>query len=101
MSTQQYHLSLPIKYKQSNKQVKKIDMCNLAIHIGALGAIHIWKHLEIDHYQIALPAIFCLFLCFIVANFFRVRRIEENMAMMILEGVDLEEKKFFSRGFFS
>ena len=100
MSSRQNYQSLVEKHKGGNQIVKKLGTYGMFIQIGIIGAIYGWKHLEIGYYHFAAPILFSVSIYFLVKDFSILRRIEENMAQMILEGVELEIKnptfgKFF------
>ncbi len=92
MNIRQSYQSLVDKYKGGNQIIRKMGLYGLFIQIGAIGAINAWKPLQIGYYHIAVPALFTVSVYYLVKDFFVLRRIEENMGRMILEGIDHETK---------
>ncbi len=100
MNNHQTYQSLVDKYKGGVQFVKKLGTSGLVVQVAIIGFINGWKHLEIGYYKIAAPILFFLSLYFFVKDFITLRRIEENMAQMILDRVELEKQnsavgKFF------
>ncbi len=100
MNSRENYQSLADKYKSGVQLVKKLGTYGMILQVSTILVINSWKHLQIDYYMIAAPILFSLSIYFFVKDFFTLRRIEENMAQMILDGVELETKnaplgKFF------
>lgn len=92
MSHHQSYQSLVNKYKNGAQFVKKLGTASTLIQLGIIGFANGWKHLEIPYYTIFAPLLFSLSIYFLIKDFLVFRRIDENIARMILEGVDLEKK---------
>lgn len=92
MNIRQNYQDLVDKYRGGNQVIRRMGLYGLFIQIGAIGAVNAWKPLEIGYYHIAVPVLFAFSVYYLVKDFFVLRRIEENMARMILEGVDIETK---------
>lgn len=100
MNIRQNYQSLVDKYKGGNQIIKKMGLYGMIVQICIIMVIKSWKHVITDHYEIAGSLLFCLSIYFLVKDFIASLRIERIMALMILEGVDLETKnpgfgKFF------
>lgn len=100
MNIRQNYQSLVDKYKSGNQIIKKMGLYGMIIQICIIMVIKSWKHVVVDHYEIAGSLLFCLSIYFLVKDFIASLRIERNMTLMILEGVELETKnpgfgKFF------
>ena len=100
MNNRENYQSLVDKYRGGNQIIRKMGLYGMIIQICIIIVIKSWKHVGIGHYEIAGSLLFCLSVYFLVKDFITSLRIEKNMALMILEGVDLEAKnsalgKFF------
>jgi hypothetical protein len=100
MNNRVTYQSLVDRYKEGNRVIRKLGIYGLFIQIGAISVINAWKHLEMSYYHIAVPILFVLSIYYLVKDFFVLLRIEENMARMVLEGVDLEIKNVTFGNFF-
>lgn len=92
MNNQEKYQSLMAKYTSASQTIKKLGTTGMFMQIGIIGFIQGWKHLGIEHYKVAAPILFSLSFYLFVKDFIILRRIEENMAQMILDGVDFEKK---------
>jgi hypothetical protein len=90
MNTRQNYQSLVEKYKGGNQIIRKIGMYGMILQICIIMVIKSWNHVITSYYEIAAPLLFCLSIYFLVKDFVTLLRVEKNMALMILEGVDLE-----------
>jgi hypothetical protein len=100
MSSHQNYQSLVDRYKKDAQFVKKLGTFGMIVQVAIFGFVSGWEHLKIGHYEIAAPILFSLSLYFLVKDFLTSRRIEGNIAQMILDGVELEKRnptvgKFF------
>ena len=100
MNTHQNYQSLVEKYKSAAKFIKKLELLRMFIQIGIIVFISIWKRLGVGQYQIAAPILLSLSIYFLVKDFFTLRKNEENMAQIILDGVKLEIKNVTLGKFF-
>ncbi len=88
------------KYKGATQLVKKLGMAAMFLQVGIISFIHGWKHLDTESYKIAAPFLFALSIYFLIKDFRIFRRIEENVAQVILDGVELEKKNVGFGNFF-
>lgn len=93
MSAQKQHKSLTDKYKSADRFVKKLGLVGGMMQFSIIMVAFSWKHVPLDHYKVAFPALICLSLYLLAKDFLTLLRVEKNMAQMILEGVELEAKQ--------
>jgi hypothetical protein len=100
MNTRQNYQSLVEKYKGGNQIIRKIGMYGMVMQVCIIMVIKGWNHVVTGYYEIAAPLLFCLSIYFLVKDFITLLKIEKNMALMILEGVDLETQNSTHGKFF-
>lgn len=100
MNTYQKHQSLVNNYKERTELVKKLGIAGMLLQAGIIGFIIGWKHIPIDHYEIAAPFLFSLSLYFLIKDFLTFHKIDVNVNQIIIEGVGIEKKNTNLGSFF-
>jgi hypothetical protein len=100
MKNRQDYQSLVGMYKSGTQHVHKLGTFGMVIQIGIIGFIYSWKQLEIEYFKVAAPVLFSLSIYFLISDFLTLRRIEEKITQIILDGIELEKKDSSSGRFF-
>ncbi len=100
MNDRQNYQSLVDSYKWGMQFIKKLGTSGMFLQIGILGFINGWKHLEIPYYKAVAPVLFSLSIYFFIKDFLTIRKIEETVSQMILDGIIVEKKNGSFGNFF-
>lgn len=100
MNNRQNYQSLVDKYNNGTRVIKKLGTIGMVMQISIIMLANGWKHTGLSYHEIATPILFSVSIYFLVKDFITLLRIEENMAQMILKGVELEVKDGSGEKFF-